>query len=223
MKSFDQQTTSPLSSESTQNEFLLSFIKGEKKAIEVAHSVWQQVVQKGDKVLDATCGNGHDTLALIKMVSGGGGGQVYGLDIQKSAIEKTTALLNASFPHADDNKKMKETVELFLLCHSRMEEIVPKGSFVKLVCFNLGYLPGGDKSIITVPERTLEALEAASRIVGSGGLISVLVYVGHIGGKEEYETVLAFASVLPVDSWVCSKFEMVNRPLAPVLVFLFKK
>ena len=55
--------------------------------------------------------------------------------------------------------------------------------FSRLVAFNLGYLPGGDKTIITVPKTTELALQAASSIVSSGGLISVLVYIGHPGGR----------------------------------------
>ncbi|RZC44356.1 hypothetical protein C5167_037295 [Papaver somniferum] len=77
--------------------------------------------------------------------------------------------------------------------------------------------------IITVPEKTSQALESACRLMGPGGLISVMVYVGHPGGREEYETIQSFASGLPSESWVCCKFEMLNRPLAPVLVLLFKK
>lgn len=52
----------------------------------------------------------------------------------------------------------------------------------RLVAFNLGYLPGGDKTIITKPETTLPALEAAKGILMPGGLISLVVYVGHPGG-----------------------------------------
>lgn len=52
----------------------------------------------------------------------------------------------------------------------------------RLVAFNLGYLPGGNKAITTKSETTLQALEAASRILKPGGLISLVVYVGHPGG-----------------------------------------
>ncbi|PQQ18647.1 uncharacterized protein Pyn_28263 [Prunus yedoensis var. nudiflora] len=53
---------------------------------------------------------------------------------------------------------------------------------IRLVAFNLGYLPGGDKPIITESETTLKALEVAKSIVVPGGLISLVVYVGHPGG-----------------------------------------
>lgn len=52
----------------------------------------------------------------------------------------------------------------------------------RLVAFNLGYLPGGDKTIITEPRTTLEALKVSKDILMPGGLISLVVYVGHPGG-----------------------------------------
>lgn len=60
-------------------------------------SVWEQVIQKGDMVIDATCGNGNDTLAMLKMVTDESdccGGCVYAMDIQKDAIESTSCLLD---------------------------------------------------------------------------------------------------------------------------------
>ncbi|MCL7038737.1 hypothetical protein MKW94_000187 [Papaver nudicaule] len=217
-KSLEQlhQDTFPLSG---LEDALLGYITGKKKATELAHLIWQRIVQKGDNVVDATCGNGYDTLALLKMVADDTGkGRVYGMDIQNCALTNTSSLLDESVKSNE-----REIVELFHLCHSRMEEVIPEGIYLRLVVFNLGYLPGGDKAIITVPEKTSRALESACRLMGPGGLISVMVYVGHPGGREEYETIQDFASGLPAESWVCCKFEMLNRPLAPVLVLLFKK
>uniref|UniRef100_A0ACD5U1Y6 Uncharacterized protein n=1 Tax=Avena sativa TaxID=4498 RepID=A0ACD5U1Y6_AVESA len=201
------------------DEAVAGFVTGKRKATEVAHAVWRSIVQKGDTVVDATCGNGNDTFALLKMVADESGrGRVYGMDIQDTAIDSTSSFLKM----AVDSREM-ELVKLFPICHSRMEEIVPKDSPVRLVAFNLGYLPGGDKTIVTVPKTTELALQAASRIVSSGGLISVLVYIGHLGGRDELNIVESFASSLPVDTWVTCKFEMINRPVAPVLVLLHKK
>ncbi|KAK8457444.1 hypothetical protein SEVIR_3G187900v4 [Setaria viridis] len=182
--------------------------------------VWRSIVRKGDTVVDATCGNGNDTLALLKMVADERAqGCVYGMDIQDSAIESTSSFLKM----AVDDDHQRELVKLFPICHSRMEEIVPKDAPVRLVAFNLGYLPGGDKTLITVPRTTELALQAASRILSSGGLISVLVYIGHPGGRDELDVVESFASSLPLDTWASCKLQMVNRPVAPVLILLNKK
>ncbi|XP_007022590.2 PREDICTED: putative rRNA methylase YtqB isoform X1 [Theobroma cacao] len=198
---------------------LVGYILGKKKATEVAHLVWRHVLHKGDIVIDATCGNGYDTLAMLKMVADeSGSGRVYGIDIQIDALKNTSSLLDATV-----TQKEKELVKLFPICHSRMDEVVPENTAVRLVAFNLGYLPGGDKGIITISKTTLLALEAAKKMLISGGLISLVVYVGHPGGSEELDTVEAFASRLSVDSWICCEFQMLNRPLAPVLVFMFKR
>uniref|UniRef100_A0A2P2J7L5 Uncharacterized protein LOC105646173 n=1 Tax=Rhizophora mucronata TaxID=61149 RepID=A0A2P2J7L5_RHIMU len=156
---------------------------------------------------------------MLKLVADdSGSGCVYGLDIQRDALASTSSLLDGAV-----TPKEKALVKLFSICHSRMEEVVPENNPVSLVAFNLGYLPGGDKAITTVPETTVAALNAAARILVPGGLISLVIYVGHPGGREELEVVEAFASGLSVDKWICCKFQMLNRPLAPVLTFLFKR
>ncbi|GLT56628.1 hypothetical protein SLA2020_296580 [Shorea laevis] len=220
--SSDKDPLSPLSTVSPLSgleDELVGYVFGKKKATEVAHLVWKHVVQKGDTVIDATCGNGYDTLAMLKLVADDSGrGRVYGMDIQTEALENTLSLLDGTV-----NQKERELVKLFTICHSRMEEVIPANTYVRLVAFNLGYLPGGDKGIITMSTTTLLALEAAKKILMPGGLISLVVYIGHPGGREELETAEAFASRLPVEDWICCKFQMLNRPLAPLLVFMFKR
>lgn len=73
-----------------------------------------------------------------------------------------------------------------LLCHDW--RLVPSCSnhelraLLRITCYaryNLGWLPGGDKSITTMLEDTLESIEAAQRLVKHGGMISVMLYRGH--------------------------------------------
>ncbi|KAF3783895.1 putative rRNA methylase [Nymphaea thermarum] len=143
--------------------------------------VWQHIVRKGDTAIDATCGNGFDTLALLKMVSDESrNGCVLGFDVQQSALDSTSSLLNQSV-----DPIQKEQVKLFLMCHSRMQDVVPEGKSIRLIAFNLGYLPRGDKTITTVPETTFQALQSATEILDSGGLISIIAYVGHPGGSTQ--------------------------------------
>ncbi|XP_018624192.1 tRNA (mnm(5)s(2)U34)-methyltransferase, chloroplastic isoform X2 [Nicotiana tomentosiformis] len=189
---------SPISG--SMEQVMVEYVFGRKKATEVAHYVWKQVVQKGDAVVDATCGNGYDTLALLRMVADNAGrGRVYGMDVQKIALESTSSLLD-QFASQDE----KELVELFVMCHSQMEDIVPNDVAVR-------------------SETTVLALEAAKRLLAPGGLISIVTYVGHPGGREEFEKIEGFASGLPVESWNCCKLQLLNRPLAPILIFLFKR
>ncbi|RDY01017.1 ytqB [Mucuna pruriens] len=198
---------------------LVSYLFGKKRATDIAHMVWKHVVQKGDTVIDATCGNGFDALEMLNLVADGShDGYVYALDIQKDALDKTSLLLEESL-----NSNEKQLVKLFNICHSKMENVVPRNASVRLVAFNLGYLPGGDKDIITRSETTLLALEAAKRILMPGGLISIVVYVGHPGGREELETVESFAARLCVENWICCKLQMLNRSTAPIPIFLYRR
>ncbi|KAL8461902.1 hypothetical protein ACS0TY_033104 [Phlomoides rotata] len=160
-------------------EVMAGYILGKKKATEVAHAVWKNVVRKGDLVIDTTCGNGYDTLAMLRLIADDTRrGRVYAMDLQKDALERTSSLLDSSLTSHE-----RELVELYAMCHSKMEELVRSGDTVRLVAFNLGYLPGGDKKIKTESDTTLLALEAAKKILSRRGLISILAYVGHSGGR----------------------------------------
>ncbi|KAJ1377902.1 S-adenosyl-L-methionine-dependent methyltransferase [Sesbania bispinosa] len=200
-------------------DIFMSYLFGKKRATDVAHMVWKNIVQKGDTVIDATCGNGYDTLAMLNLVADDShGGYVYAFDIQKDALDNTSFLLEKSL-----NSNEKQLVKLFNICHSKLEEVVPRNASVRLVAFNLGYLPGGDKELITRSETTVLALEAAKRILIPGGLISIVVYIGHPGGREELEAVESFAARLSVENWICCKLQVLNRPCAPIPIFLFRK
>ena len=52
-----------------------------------------------------------------------------------------------------------------------------------VVAFNLGYLPKGDKSVITEIRSTIQALESAISLVRPKGVITIVSYVGHQGGR----------------------------------------
>ncbi len=141
---------------------------------EIAHR--ESNAQKTDIVIDATAGNGHDTLFLAQRV--GPYGKVYAFDIQQAALDQTAARLaevgmnNVRLIH-DDHANMLSVVEP--RHHGR----------ISAVMFNLGYLPGGDRSIITKPSSTIAAIRAAIQLLRDGGKITILAYPGHPGGLEE--------------------------------------
>lgn len=120
-----------------------------------------QVVQPGDLVVDATCGNGHDTLALAEMV--GPRGTVHGFDLQQAALDSTRARL-------DDHHSEGASAAVHLHCksHASMGEDVPDGA-ASLVAFNLGYLPHGDHAVVTEAASTTAAVRAALRVRSSSG------------------------------------------------------
>ena len=57
--------------------------------------VWKEVILPGDIAIDATCGNGNDTLALAELLfADGGQGLIYAFDLQQIALKNTSALLD---------------------------------------------------------------------------------------------------------------------------------
>ena len=146
------------------------------RLVDRAHELLGEALSEGDLVIDATAGNGHDVAFLAEQV--GNSGKVYAFDLQKEAIEATRKLLA---------EKGVENVELHQCGHERMDEALPSEIFgqVAAVTFNLGYLPGGDKSVVTQTTTTRMALRLAMDLLRPGGLLVVVAYRGHPGGPEE--------------------------------------
>ena len=139
----------------------------------IASDVLHQVITEGDAVIDATLGNGHDTVMLSELV--GPSGKVYGFDIQADAVERTSALL-AEYG-------LRERCELYAKGHQRIADHVHVP--VKAAVFNLGWLPGGDKSITTLWETTQVAISAALALLVKGGVCTICAYPGHAEGDRE--------------------------------------
>lgn len=153
---------------------------------------------RGSLAIDATAGNGHDTLFLAQLV--GPTGTVWAFDLQPEALRNTATklaehqiasqlLLNAG--DTPDRQSDSARVYLIQADHAEMTRHLPieiRGK-VSVVMFNLGYLPGSDKRCVTTPTSTLKALDAAWTTLAPGGVLSVVVYPGHPGGREEAEAV----------------------------------
>ena len=138
----------------------------------------------GARVIDATMGNGHDTLWLCQRV--GDAGRVYAFDIQAAAVERTRARLMAA--------GLAHRAELFCLGHERLAEAVPGP--VDAVVFNLGWLPGAPHGVTTRTETTLLAAEAGLGLLKPGGLMTLCVYPGHPEGARELAALTAWAAAL---------------------------
>ena len=147
-------------------------------------------VRVGDIVVDATVGNGHDTELLARLI--GRSGRVYGFDIQRAALESTSARLAAT--------GLASRVRLSLRGHERMFDDLPQtvagDASCACIMFNLGYLPGGDKRTTTKPETTVVALSCSCNRLAPSGLLSIVVYLGHPGAETESRRVDEFVSGL---------------------------
>ena len=177
-----------------------------KRPLEMAHDFLAQVITPEDIVVDATMGNGYDTLFLAKLAK-----QVYAFDIQEQALEKTSQRIQEAG---------LTNVDLILQGHETVDEYVTE---VKSAIFNLGYLPSADKSIITQPQTTLEALEKLCRMLVKGGRIAIMIYYGHEGGDIERDAVLDFVSQLPQQEYTATIYRTLNQINNPPFLVMIEK
>ncbi|WNQ10355.1 class I SAM-dependent methyltransferase [Paenibacillus aurantius] len=170
-----------------------------------AHKLVSERMRPGEPAVDATTGNGVDTLFLARL--SGPKGCVYGFDVQEQALSNTRQRLAAE-------PEGQAPVHLFKLSHARLAEVIPDEHAGRLaaVMFNLGYLPGsGDERIITRPDSTLPALNGALSLLRPGGIVTVLLYPGHEGGAEECREVERWAAALPQEEWQAVSYRFLNR------------
>lgn len=184
--------------------------------LEMAHGIVGQYLKPGDIAVDATLGNGHDALFLAQSVAAAG--HVYGFDIQRPALVKTYQRL---LEH-----DLQRRATLCLASHADMLNHLPRQCHGRIgaVMFNLGYLPGADKTVITQIDSTLSALNAACGVLAPRAVMTVLAYPGHAGGDLETEQLRAWCRGL--DN-VCFTSEVIlsshDKPTAPRLFVIRKQ
>lgn len=180
------------------------------KPLQLAHDLVRQTLRKGERALDATLGNGHDALFLAKLV--GPSGFVSGIDIQQSAIDSSTS-------------KMEENViswyEFHCCSHELLEEVTSSG--LGAVMFNLGYLPGADKAVVTRTSSTIVALGAALKQLRPEGIMTVMCYPGHEEGALESDEVEQWLSGLERKHWRVFSYKMLNGVNAPPFLVVVQR
>jgi 16S rRNA C1402 N4-methylase RsmH len=186
----------------------------EQRLTAAANSWIEIALFDGALAVDATVGNGYDTLFLAHRV--GPNGTVLGFDVQKAALAGARELLK--FVGSVGR------VSLIHDSHSRLENYLPHGSDVQGAMFNLGYLPRSNRQIITRPETTIAALETLLRRLAPNGRITVLAYRGHEGGILEYTEVRKFLESLPDAEWFVEELAgNGDSPTAPRLFRIAKR
>lgn len=180
------------------------------RALAQARKLMEQAVRPGETVVDATAGNGHDTLFLAELT--GPEGRVLAFDIQQEALDSTRIRLG----------NLTECTQLILDSHDRVTDYTegPVGGAM----FNLGFLPNsGDRSVITRPETTVSAVHDLLGLLKKGGLITVCVYDGHEGGVRERDALLAYARRLREAEVDVSRYELINQKGQPPFLVAFEK
>ena len=182
--------------------------------LQLAHHYWNQFLHAKDHVIDATCGNGHDSLALAKLVLKENKGHLTCIDIQKTAIENTKKLLTTHL-----SSKQLKNIDFFLRSH---ETFPPHLNSIRLIVYNLGYLPRGNKKLTTQKDSTLKSLKASLKLLMPQGLMSVMCYSRHPHGEIEEEAVLHFAKFLDQKKYLICHHRYLNKRYAPSLLFIQK-
>ncbi len=176
-----------------------------------SHFIKEQVMP-GDLCIDATMGNGNDTLLLSRLC--GETGRVLAFDIQEMALFNTKQkLIEQNAP---------ENYRLILDSHANMEAYAKEGT-VSCIVFNLGYLPGGNHEMATRKESSIQALFAGLTLLKKGGMISLCIYSGGDSGFDELEGVLAWLKELDPRKYLVIKSNYYNRPNHPPVPVLIIK
>mgnify|MGYP003530916758 FL=1 len=182
-----------------------------ERVLQYAQTLLKSAINEGDIAVDATAGNGHDTLFLAQLV--GDDGFVYAFDVQKQAVDATLhRLLDNALEHRA--LVLKDG-------HENVAKYVNKP--VAGAIFNLGYLPGSDHEVITRPNTTIQALESLLKLLKVGGIIVLVIYHGHEGGKEERDEVIRFVSELPQKYIHVLRYEFLNQKNDPPFVIALEK
>ena len=182
-----------------------------KSARYLAAEILRAVLAPGDRAIDATMGNGHDTALLCSLV--GPEGRIYAFDVQPAALEATRRRL------AEEG--LAGQAELFLLGHEHMREAV--GEPVKAIVFNLGWLPGGDHRITTLTATTLPAIQQALALLLPMGVLVICVYPGHPEGEREQEMVTRLLSSLSPREYNVLMQQFLNAGAGAPLCFAVQK
>ena len=169
-----------------------------KSILNRVNLICKKVIKKSDYVVDATCGNGFDTLRLAKLSK-----KVFAFDIQEAAINSTRCLLE---------KNAVDNVVLINDSHHNMDKhLYSYEEKISLVLFNLGYLPGNNKKIMTNYKTTLLALQKSYKLLNKKGIILIVCYP-HTEGKKESNEIINYLDKNKIQYQVYKNTDNINAP-----------
>lgn len=169
-------------------------------------------VKPGDLCIDATAGNGHDTLFLSQLT--GSTGHVLAFDIQQAALDSAKERL--------EKHGAAENVTFLLDSHSHMKNYAQPDT-VSCIVFNFGYLPSGDHTIATRSETSIPAIQQGLTLLKKDGLMSLCIYSGGDSGFEERDALLEYLKTLDSKQYLVILSCYYNRPNHPPIPVLIRK
>ncbi|MDO4482131.1 MAG: class I SAM-dependent methyltransferase [Bacillota bacterium] len=179
---------------------------------EYCHRLVECFCENAELCIDATMGNGHDTLFLCRLSNPDG--KVKAFDIQEKALANTTELL--------EKEGCAERAELVMDSHENIDKYAEPET-ADVIMFNFGYLPGGDHSLSTRADTSLTAVKKCLDILKSGGIMSLCIYSGGDSGCEEKDALLSFLKALDRKKYIVVVHEYFNRPNNPPVPVIIKK
>lgn len=185
-----------------------------RQTTELAMHIISAYIEKGSIIVDATCGNGNDTLSLAQSLPS----KLYCFDIQKDAIDKTRSLL---LDRGYAKSLNDGTIKLICDTHSNMSDYVKEAPNV--IVFNLGYLPGGDKEKSTTKTTTLEATSQALELLAKNGVLSIVMYSGHPEGYEEKQSLVSWSKTLDSKIYHSAYISFTNQYNSPPEILMITR
>jgi tRNA A58 N-methylase Trm61 len=178
----------------------------------LSRDILSELIQPGDTAVDATAGNGYDTLFLKQAV--GPQGRVYAFDVQQAALDSTRRRL-------EEAGCLDDRVSLILDGHEHMARHV--AGQARCVLFNLGWLPSGDHRVTTRTPTTLAAVRAAMGLLLPGGMVSVCIYPGHEEGARELLALLDALKDADIRQFNILHCNFLNQKNAPPQLILIQR
>lgn len=167
----------------------------------------QPVLSAATCVVDATVGNGHDTLFLAENT--GADCQIWAFDVQTAAIRSAQTRLAQGLATG--------RIHWVQADHARMKEHIEEP--VDAAMFNLGYLPGHDREVVTRPASLEPALTHLLHWLKPNGRITLVAYPGHGPGRDEIAFLETFLAKLPQQVLTANRLEFINQKNQPAILY----
>lgn len=177
----------------------------------IAKMYIKEIIEEGDICIDATMGNGYDTVFLAEKV--GENGMVYAFDVQEEAIKSTEKKV--------EKLGFEKRVQLILDGHENIKNYVKNN--IKCAVFNLGYLPRCEHKIVTKPNTTVEAIKQSVSLLDENGIVCISIYTGHEGGLEERNAVFDYTKNLDQGEYNVFESKFINQKNNPPSIILIEK
>lgn len=166
-------------------------------------------LDKARVVVDATAGNGHDTLFLAENTSEQS--KIYAFDIQETALSNTRERTAA----------YAQRIEYVLRSHAEIEAVVREN--IDVAMFNLGYLPGQEHAVTTHKDTTLLAVKQVLGKLNLNGACIVVAYPGHEAGAQEADLLEDFLAGLPGRQYTVGCYRLLNHSQRAPYAYIIEK